>query len=228
MTTSSTFSPPLAVRCIWVGGGTRPAPYLTPRHAAQPKPWELALAAAGLQPLAPVMPPPGPALHAGAAAGGGNASLEITPVEVDPSVTFDSVGGLAPYVRALKEMVFLPLVYPELFDRFGISPPRGCCSMGLLGRGRRWWQGRWQPHAARAAPGRKVSFFMRKGADVLSKWVGEAERHLRLLFEEARRRQPSIIFFDEIDGLAPVRSSKADQIHVCRSGNLLFLKSLPV
>ena len=53
--------------------------------------------------------------------------------------------------------------------------------------------------------GRKVSFFMRKGADVLSKWVGEAERQLRLLFEEARRAQPSIIFFDEIDGLAPVR-----------------------
>ena len=52
--------------------------------------------------------------------------------------------------------------------------------------------------------GRKVSFFMRKGADVLSKWVGEAERQLRLLFEEARKAQPSIIFFDEIDGLAPV------------------------
>ncbi len=45
---------------------------------------------------------------------------------------------------------------------------------------------------------------MRKGADVLSKWVGEAERQLRLLFEEAQKAQPSIIFFDEIDGLAPV------------------------
>lgn len=57
-------------------------------------------------------------------------------------------------------------------------------------------------HASRA--GRKVSFFMRKGADVLSKWVGEAERQLRLLFEEAQKAQPAIIFFDEIDGLAPV------------------------
>ena len=61
-------------------------------------------------------------------------------------------------------------------------------------------------HAGRA--GKKVSFFMRKGADVLSKWVGEAERQLRLLFEEAQRHQPSIIFFDEIDGLAPVRSEQ--------------------
>lgn len=54
--------------------------------------------------------------------------------------------------------------------------------------------------------GRKVTFFMRKGADILSKWVGEAERVLRLLFAEAERCQPSIIFFDELDGLAPVRS----------------------
>ena len=58
--------------------------------------------------------------------------------------------------------------------------------------------------ASASRAGRKVSFFMRKGADILSKWVGEAERQLRLLFEEAQRQQPAIIFFDEIDGLAPV------------------------
>ena len=60
---------------------------------------------------------------------------------------------------------------------------------------------------------RKISFFMRKGADCLSKYHGEAERQLRLLFEQAALKQPSIIFFDEIDGLAPVRSSRQDQIH---------------
>lgn len=64
---------------------------------------------------------------------------------------------------------------------------------------------------------------MRKGADCLSKWVGEAERQLRLLFEEARNQQPSIIFFDEIDGLAPVRSSKQDQIHASIVSTLLAL-----
>lgn len=68
-----------------------------------------------------------------------------------------------------------------------------------------------------------VAFFMRKGADCLSKWVGEAERQLRLLFEEARNQQPSIIFFDEIDGLAPVRSSKQDQIHASIVSTLLAL-----
>ena len=60
--------------------------------------------------------------------------------------------------------------------------------------------------ASASRAGRKVAFFMRKGADILSKWVGEAERQLRLLFEEAQRQQPAIIFFDEIDGLAPVSS----------------------
>lgn len=78
---------------------------------------------------------------------------------------------------------------------------------------------------------------MRKGADVLSKWVGEAERQLRMLFDEARAAQPSIIFFDEIDGrysslplhlvltigLAPVRSSKQDQIHASLVSTLLAL-----
>ncbi|GLJ11485.1 hypothetical protein SUGI_0168600 [Cryptomeria japonica] len=61
------------------------------------------------------------------------------------------------------------------------------------------------------------------GADVLSKWVGEAERQLKLLFEEAQRNQPSIIFFDEIDGLAPVRSTKQEQIHNSIVSTLLAL-----
>jgi SpoVK/Ycf46/Vps4 family AAA+-type ATPase len=64
---------------------------------------------------------------------------------------------------------------------------------------------------------------MRKGSDCLSKWVGEAERQLRLLFEEAKAWQPSIIFFDEIDGLAPVRSAKQDQVHSSIVSTLLAL-----
>lgn len=69
----------------------------------------------------------------------------------------------------------------------------------------------------------RVSFFMRNGADCLSKWVGEAERTLRQTFEVAKQHQPSIIFFDEIDGLAPVRSSRQDQIHSSIVSTLLGL-----
>ncbi len=70
--------------------------------------------------------------------------------------------------------------------------------------------------ATASKAGTKVSFFMRKGADVLSKWVGEAERQLRLLFEEAQKAQPSIIFFDEIDGLAPVSGIPRNFAHLGR------------
>jgi SpoVK/Ycf46/Vps4 family AAA+-type ATPase len=118
-------------------------------------------------------------------------------------------------------MVFLPLVYPELFERFHISPPRGVLFYGPPGTGKTLVARALAAQASRA--GRRVSFFMRKGADILSKWVGEAERQLRLLFEEAQRHAPSIIFFDEIDGLAPVRSSKQDQIHNSIVSTLLAL-----
>lgn len=76
---------------------------------------------------------------------------------------------------------------------------------------------------AAQAPARPIAFFMRKGADCLSKWVGESERQLRMLFDQAYRMRPSIIFFDEIDGLAPVRSSRQDQIHSSIVSTLLSL-----
>merc|ERR1719312_646226 len=68
-----------------------------------------------------------------------------------------------------------------------------------------------------------IIFFMRKGADCLSKWIGESERQLRMLFDQAYQMRPSIIFFDEIDGLAPVRSSRQDQIHSSIVSTLLAL-----
>jgi ATP-dependent Zn protease len=75
-----------------------------------------------------------------AAAGGGGAhgkgSSEITPVSVDPTISFADVGGLGGYVKALKEMVFLPLVYPELFTQFAVSPPRGVLLYGPPGTGK--------------------------------------------------------------------------------------------
>ncbi|KIW56599.1 hypothetical protein, variant [Exophiala xenobiotica] len=149
------------------------------------------------------------------------ALADADPLGVDQNVNFDSVGGLQGHIDQLKEMVALPLLYPEIFMRFKITPPRGVLFHGPPGTGKTL--------LARAlatsvsSQGRKVTFYMRKGADALSKWVGEAERQLRLLFEEARKNQPSIIFFDEIDGLAPVRSSKQEQIHASIVSTLLAL-----
>ena len=118
-------------------------------------------------------------------------------------------------------MTVLPLLYPEVFQRFSVTPPRGVLFHGPPGTGKTLLA-RALAASCRTG-GRQISFFMRKGADCLSKWVGEAERQLRLLFDEARNSQPSIIFFDEIDGLAPVRSSKQDQIHASIVSTLLAL-----
>ena len=126
------------------------------------------------------------------------ALADSDPLGVDQTVNFEGVGGLDEHINQLKEMVMLPLLYPELFQRFHITPPRGVLFHGPPGTGKTL--------LARALAssvstnGKKVTFYMRKGADALSKWVGEAERQLRLLFDEARKTQPSIIFFDEIDG----------------------------
>ena len=146
---------------------------------------------------------------------------DADPLGVDQNVNFDSVGGLQGHIDQLKEMVALPLLYPEVFQRFHVTPPRGVLFHGPPGTGKTL--------LARAlassvsSQGKKVTFYMRKGADALSKWVGEAERQLRLLFDEARKNQPSIVFFDEIDGLAPVRSSKQEQIHASIVSTLLAL-----
>ncbi|KAJ6734261.1 hypothetical protein OIU79_001505 [Salix purpurea] len=146
---------------------------------------------------------------------------DIQPLQIDESVSFDDIGGLSGYIDALKEMVFFPLLYPDFFASYHITPPRGVLLCGPPGTGKTLIARALACAASKA--GQKVSFYMRKGADVLSKWVGEAERQLKLLFEEAQRNQPSIIFFDEIDGLAPVRSSKQEQIHNSIVSTLLAL-----
>lgn len=152
----------------------------------------------------------------------GDAGLADTdPLGVNVNVTFDEVGGLDDHINQLKEMTLLPLLYPEVFKQFNVTPPRGVLFHGPPGTGKTLLA-RALAASCRSG-GKQIAFFMRKGADALSKWVGEAERQLRLLFEEARNCQPSIIFFDEIDGLAPVRSSKQDQIHASIVSTLLAL-----
>ncbi|KAK1632328.1 hypothetical protein QYE76_006643 [Lolium multiflorum] len=146
---------------------------------------------------------------------------DIQPLQIDESVSFSDIGGLSEYIDALKEMVFFPLLYPDFFANYHITPPRGVLLCGPPGTGKTLIARALACAASKA--GQKVSFYMRKGADVLSKWVGEAERQLKLLFEEAQKNQPAIIFFDEIDGLAPVRSSKQEQIHNSIVSTLLAL-----
>ncbi|KAF7255545.1 hypothetical protein EG68_06316, partial [Paragonimus skrjabini miyazakii] len=161
---------------------------------------------------------------------------DIEPMTIDDSVGFDQVGGHEKHIAALKESIILPLMYPEVFAQFGIDPPRGVLFSGSPGTGKTLLARALANECTRMNSAkstdtekgadqsrRPIAFFMRKGADCLSKWVGESERQLRLLFDQAYRMRPSIIFFDEIDGLAPVRSSKQDQIHSSIVSTLLSL-----
>ncbi|NWS44732.1 ATAD2 protein, partial [Probosciger aterrimus] len=151
----------------------------------------------------------------------GASLADVDPMQIDRSVRFDAVGGLSDHISSLKEMVVFPLLYPEFFERFKIQPPRGCLFYGPPGTGKTLVA---RALANECSQGdKRIAFFMRKGADCLSKWVGESERQLRLLFDQAYQMRPSIIFFDEIDGLAPVRSSKQDQIHSSIVSTLLAL-----
>ncbi|XP_018652886.1 hypothetical protein Smp_179290 [Schistosoma mansoni] len=164
---------------------------------------------------------------------------DIEPMSIDSSVGFEQVGGHEKHILALKESIILPLMYPEVFSKFNVDPPRGVLFSGPPGTGKTLLARALANECSRLAQGsnnsttttttttvkhcRPIAFFMRKGADCLSKWVGESERQLRLLFDQAYRMRPSVIFFDEIDGLAPVRSSKQDQIHSSIVSTLLSL-----
>lgn len=151
----------------------------------------------------------------------GGRLADVDPVSVDTSIRFSDVGGLEAHVRCLQEMVVFPMLYSEVFRKYHVSPPKGVLFHGPPGTGKTLIA---RALANECSQGeRKVAFFIRKGADCLSKWVGESERQLRLLFEQAYQSRPSIIFFDEIDGLAPVRSAKQDQIHASIVSTLLAL-----
>lgn len=152
---------------------------------------------------------------------GGNKPMPIGPEVIDAKVRFSSVGGLDSHIQSLREMILFPMLYPEVFKKFNVQPPRGVLFHGPPGTGKTLIARALANECSFGA--RKVSFFMRKGADLLSKWIGESEKQLRLLFEQAQEMKPSIIFFDELDGLAPVRSSRQDQVHASIVSTLLAL-----
>ncbi|XP_010535073.1 PREDICTED: uncharacterized protein LOC104810458 [Tarenaya hassleriana] len=134
---------------------------------------------------------------------------------------WDSVAGLEAVIQCMKEVVILPLLYPEFFDNFGLPPPRGILLHGHPGTGKTLVVRALIGSLARGD--KRIAYFARKGADCLGKYVGDAERQLRLLFQVAEKCQPSIIFFDEIDGLAPRRTRQQDQTHSSVVSTLLAL-----
>jgi len=118
-------------------------------------------------------------------------------VEV-PEVRWSDIGGLEDVKQQLREAVEWPLKHPEFFREMGIDPPKGVLLYGPPGCGKTLL-------AKAVATESEANFIAVKGPEVLSKWVGESERAIREIFRKARQAAPCVIFFDEIDALAPMR-----------------------
>jgi len=129
-------------------------------------------------------------------------SMEGATLDLAP-LTLDDVGDLVEVKAALTEAVLWPLQYPETFTRLGVSPPRGVLLYGPPGCGKTFLV------KAIAGSG-QTNVLSVKGAELLTKWVGESERAVRELFRRAREAAPTLVFLDEVDALAPVRGQSTD------------------
>ncbi len=117
-----------------------------------------------------------------------------------PDVKWDDVGGLDEVKQELKEAVEWPLKHKESFKRLGVKPPKGVLMYGPPGTGKTLL-------AKAVAHETEANFILVKGPEMLSKWVGESEKAVRKIFEKARQTAPTIIFFDEMDAIAPRRGA---------------------
>ncbi|MGY5141485.1 MAG: CDC48 family AAA ATPase [Nitrosopumilus sp.] len=132
------------------------------------------------------------------------ALIEVTPSGMrevfieNPDVKWDDVGGLEDVKRELQEAVEWPMKYPAIYDKLGHNMPRGILLHGPSGTGKTLL-------AKAVATQSEANFVSVRGPELLSKWVGESERGIREIFKRARQSAPCVVFFDEIDSIAPIR-----------------------
>lgn len=157
-------------------------------------------------PKGPVVIVPNTRLAVGSAKGGG----------APRGPSYEDIGGLKPQLHRIREMIELPLRYPEVFKRLGIDAPKGVLLYGPPGCGKTL--------IARAiAHETEANFYSVSGPEVVHKFYGESEAHLRKIFEEASKKGPSIVFLDEIDALAPTREKVVGEVEKRVVAQLLAL-----
>ncbi len=131
-------------------------------------------------------------------------------------VTYDDIGGMGPTIDQLREMVELPLRYPQLFERLGVDPPKGVLLHGPPGTGK--------TRLARAVANESAAeFFLINGPEIMGSAYGESEKALREVFEAATKAAPSIVFIDEIDSIAPKRGQVSGEAEKRLVAQLLTL-----
>lgn len=151
--------------------------------------------------------PRGPVLIASATSVKIKGESVSKPGREDTGVTYEDIGGLRRQLQRIREMIELPLRYPELFDKLGIDPPKGVLLYGPPGCGKTMM--------AKALANETSAYFTHIGGpEVMGKYYGESEERLRKIFEEAQEHAPSILFIDEIDAVAPKREEMGSQQQV--------------
>ena len=124
-------------------------------------------------------------------------AVEITEEKI-LEVTYEDIGGLSDEITKIREMVELPLKHPEIFNKLGIEPPKGVLLHGPPGTGKTLL-------AKAVASEVEANFILVNGPELVNKFYGESEKKVREIFENAEKQAPTIIFFDEIDSIAPKR-----------------------
>ncbi len=120
-------------------------------------------------------------------------------------LTYEDIGGLRREISLIREMIELPLRHPELFEKLGIEPPKGVMLHGPPGTGKTMI-------AKAVANETDANFVSISGPEIMSKFYGESEKHIREIFEEAEKTAPTIIFIDEIDSIAPKREEVTGEV----------------
>ncbi len=132
------------------------------------------------------------------------------------SVTYEDIGGLQEQIQRIRELIELPLRYPELFQKLGIDPPKGILLYGPPGCGKTLL-------AKAVATEADANFILINGPEIMNKYYGETEARLREIFRKAEEEAPSIIFIDEIDAIAPKRSEVTGEVEKRVVAQLLAL-----
>ena len=120
-------------------------------------------------------------------------------------IAYEDIGGLEDELKKIREMVELPLKHPEIFEKLGIEPPKGVLLHGPPGTGKTLL-------AKAVANESEANFILLNGPEVMSKFYGESEKKIRDIFEDAEKNAPTIIFFDEIDAIAPKREDVQGEV----------------
>jgi len=124
-------------------------------------------------------------------------------------LTYEDIGGLGDQVKRIREMIELPLRFPQIFARLGIDPPKGVLLHGPPGCGKTL--------IAKVIANETDAYFLHlSGPEIMHKFYGESEAHLRSVFEEAKKNAPSILFLDELDAIAPKREELGGEKQVER------------